>query len=234
MPAFAADVQTTIDGPAYGQPLINRVRANRVNGRVRIFHSLYRAPASGTAPAIADTIVWGKLPVGARILGHMSRLDFSAGTASSTLNLGDNTLAARHLAATAITSAGSATPNVAVFSSTGLANVTLGSATVTNVRGIGAFGIGDIVTGTGIPTATFVVSVDKLAKTVTLSAVATATNSNVTLTAIGSAYETSDDSANITNAYTSTFDDCTLISTVAGAQVANNQVLSLHIAYTLD
>lgn len=234
MPAFIADVQSTIDGPAYGQPLANRVRANRLNGRVRIFHSLYRAPSSGSAPAIADTIVWGKLPVGSRILGHLSRLDFSAGTASSTLNLGDNTLAARHLGATAINAAGSAVPSAAVFSSTGLANVTLGSNTITNVRGIGAFGIGDIVTGTGIPTATFVVAVDKRAKTVTLSAVATATNSNVTVTAIGTAYETSDDSANVTNGYTSTFDDCTLISTVAGAQVANNQVISLHLAYVLD
>ncbi len=234
MANFTADAQTLLDVPAYGQPLTNRIRANRLGGRVRIFHSIFRAPSSGTAPAIADKIIWGKLPVGARILGNLGRVDFNAGTASCTINLGDNTLATRHLAATAINAAGTATPSAAIFSSTCVADVTLGSTVLTNVKGLGACTPGDLVTGTGIPTAAYVISVDKTAKTVTISAAATATNSAVTVTAVGSPYETSDDSANVSNAYTSTFDDCTLISTVAGAQVANNQVIALMLPYTLD
>lgn len=234
MANFIADLQTLLDGPVYGQPLANRIKVNRVGGRIRVLHSLFRAPPSGTAPAIADKIIWGKVPVGARLLGHLGRLDFNAGTASCTLNVGDNTLAARHLAATAINAAGSATPSAAIFSSTCVADVTLGSATLTNVKGLGACGIGDIVTGTGIPTATYVIAIDKLAKTVTMSAVATATNATVTVTAVGTPYETSDDSANVSNGYVATYDDCTLVSTVAGAQVANNQVIALLMPYVLD
>lgn len=234
MANFTADVQANIDGPAYGQPLVNRTKVNRLNGRIRTFHSLYRAPASGANPAIGDKIIWGKLPVGARILGHLSRLDFNAGTASCTLNLGDNTLAARHLAATAINAAGNATPNAAVFSSTCVADTTINSNVLTNVKGLGACGIGDVLSGTGIATGAYVTTVDKVAKTVTMSAAATATNAAQTITAVGTPYETSDDTANITNGYSSTYDDSTLISTVAGAQIANNQVISLHIAYVLD
>lgn len=234
MANFSADIQAVIDSPTYGQPPVTRAKANRQGGRVRYFHSLYRAPASGSNPAIGDKIIWGKLPLGARIVGHLCRLDFSTGTASCTLNLGDNTLAARHLGATSIATAGSATPSAAVFSSTCVADVTINSNTLANVKGIGACGIGDVLSGTGIPTGAYVTAVDKLAKTVTMSAVATATNATVTVTAVGSPYETSDDSANQANAYTSTYDDSMLISTVAGAQIANNQVISLQVAYVVD
>lgn len=234
MADFIADVQSFLNTPVSGLAPATRLKVNRVNGRVRLFHSLFKAPVSGTAPAIADRIIWGRLPVGARILGNLSRLDWNTGTASCTLNLGDNTLAARHLAATAITTAGSAVPAAAMFSSTALCDTTIGSTTLTNVRGIGAFGIGDLITGTGIATAATVVGIDKAAKTVIMSLAATATNANQTITAVGTPYETSDDTANVMNAYTSTYDDSTLISTVAGAQVANNQMISLAMAYVLD
>ena len=128
-----ADIQTLLDGPAYGQPLANRMKANRVGGRVRLWESVFRAPSSGTAPAIGDKIIWGKLPVKARILGHLSRLDFNADTASCTINLGDQFLATRHLAATAINAAGTATPSAAVFSNTATADTTSGSNVLTNV-----------------------------------------------------------------------------------------------------
>jgi len=234
MANFTADLQAEIDGPAYGFPPVTRVKVNRQNGRIRYFNAVYRAPASGTAPAIADKIIWGKLPVGARILGHLSRLDFNTGTASSTINLGDQFVAARYLAATSVAALGNATPSVAVFQNTSTADVTINSAVLTNVKGLGAYTVGGIVTGTGIPTATYVLSVDKNAKTVTLSAVATATNAAQTITSFGAPFETSDDTSNAANGYASATDDCTLISVVAGAQIANNQVLSLQIAYVCD
>jgi hypothetical protein len=103
--------QTVINGPQFGSPPATRVQVNKVGGRVRLMECSYTVPVGGIA--IADKIVWGKLPVRSRLLGYLSRLRWSAGAASSTLNLGDNVTAARHLAATAVTTAGSATPDVA-------------------------------------------------------------------------------------------------------------------------
>jgi hypothetical protein len=88
-----------------------RIKANKQGGRIRLFEATYTVPAGGLP--IADKIVWGKLPVRARTLGFDGRLRWSAGAASSTLNLGDNVSAARHLAATSVASAGSATPDAA-------------------------------------------------------------------------------------------------------------------------
>lgn len=82
-----------------------RVKANKQGGRVRWFESTYNAAVHGVA-SIADTIEFGALPVGARIIGPLSSLNYGAGTASSTLAIGDTASANRHLAATAITSAG--------------------------------------------------------------------------------------------------------------------------------
>lgn len=234
MANFTADVQTTLDGPAYGQPLVNRMKANRTLGRVRFFSSVYRAPASGTAPAIADKIIWGKLPTKFRVLPYLSLLTYNTGTAACTLNVGDQFLATRYLAATAINAAGQTILTGSIATQTAVADVTINSLTLTNVKGMGAFTPGGIVTGTGIPTATFVVSMDYLARTVTLSAVATATNAAVTITAYGAPYETQDDTSNAGNAYASTTDDCTLVSVVAGAQIANNQMLSLLVAGVMD
>lgn len=89
-----------------------RSKVNAQHGRIRYFESTYTAPGTGM-PGIGDTITWGDLPVGARVIGHLSQLRWGTGTASSTLNLGDAASAARHLAATAITSAGSAVPEAA-------------------------------------------------------------------------------------------------------------------------
>jgi hypothetical protein len=135
-----------------------RVKANKQHGRVRWFESTYTAPAAGT-PQIGDTITWGKLPVGARVIGPLSSLNYSAGTAASTINVGDAASAARHLAATAINAAGN----------TALANPANGAAS----------------------------------------------------------FETSDASGTAT-------DNCSLVSTVAGAPIAANQVITLRVAYSVD
>jgi len=237
MAIFIADVQSVVNGPAYGQPLVNRLPSNKLGGRIRHAEFTFTAPASGTAPAIGDKIVWGKLPPKARILGHNSKLYWTTGTASCTLNLGDGQVAARHLAATAITTAGGAVPEAAAITQSATANVTLGSNQLTAVTSQGAFQLGAIVTGTGIPAGTTVAAISGQGSAqmiVTLSAVATATNTAVSLTVNGGSYVTQDDTSNVGNNYGSTTDDCTLISVVAGAQIANNQVLTLKVAYVCD
>lgn len=153
MANFQADIPTNLAAT----PQV-RNKANKQGGRLRYFESTYVAPASGT-PQIADTIEWGRLPVGARIIPHLSRIDWSAGTASCTLNLGDTASAARHLAATAITTAGNA-------------------------------------------------------------ALTTPANAAAT-------FETSD-------ASNGTTDNTKLVSTVAGAAIAANQVITLRVAYVQE
>lgn len=158
MATFYSTEQTTLNPPA------SRVKANKLGGRLRLFEASYIVPAGGIA--IADKIVWGKLPVRARVLGYLSRLRWSAGAASSTLNVGDNVSAARHLAATAVTTAGSATPDAAEVG--------------------------------------------------------------------GASFESSDDTNSVANGFTSTTDDCTLISTVAGAALQAAQVITLRVIYVQD
>ena len=229
-----ADIQTITNGPAFGQPLQTRVKANRQGGRIRHFEATYVAPASGTAPAIGDKIVFGKLPAKARILGHASKLYWTTGTAACTLALGDNVVAARHLAATAVTTAGSALPEASAITNTATGTTTTGSASLTACTSMGSFALGASISGTGIPTGATITAIDFGSKTVTVSAVATATGAGVTFTVNGSSYETQDDSNNVANGFLSTTDDATLVGTVAGAQVANNQVFTLKVAFVTD
>lgn len=232
MANFTADYQALLDAPGYGSQQ-NRFKVNRMHGSLRLFESVFRAPPSGTAPAIGDKIIWGKLPRRVRVFGNLGYLGWNAGTASCTINLGDQYLATRHLAATAITSAGSAIPSAATISTTSGVTTTAGSNVLSAVQVPGAFNVGDIVTGTGIPAATYVTGVDFPARLVFLSANCTA-SATVTATVVGSAFETYDDSSSAVNNYASTTDDCTLISVVAGAQVANNQVIKLIMPYAMD
>lgn len=213
-------------------------RSDQSHGRIRLFESLYAAPASGTAPAIADRIIWGQLPVGAVMLSHFGRLDFNAGTAACTINLGDNTQPARYLGATAINAATSSTTGTSGFTSNAACDVTIGTFQLTNVKGMGAFTVGDLITGTGIPAASYVTGIDLLNRTVTFAnatnTAATATNAATTIVSTGAPYRISDNTANNDNGFVSTTDDATLISVVAGAQVANNQIIRLLIPYVMD
>ena len=115
---------------------------------------------------IGEKIFWGKLPVGARPIGYLGRLEWAAGAAATTLNVGDNVSAARHLAATAVTAAGSATPSVAG--------------------------------------------------------------------ANGAIFEATDDTNSVGNGFSSTTDNCTLVSVVAGATVQTGQVITLTMPYVQD
>lgn len=234
MANFKANVANLIALAASGQPLVNRLKTNQLNGRLRLFESMFVAPSAGAAPAIADKIIWGRLPQKARLIGHLTKLYWNTGTAACTINLGDSLLATRHVGATAINATGSVICDAASLIGTAIADVTINSNVIQNVKAIGAFFIGGIVTGTGIPAGTTVTGIDYSSRTVTLSANATATNATVTITAVGGDFETSDDSSNEANAYGSTTDDCTLQSVVAGAQIANNQVISLKAVYVQD
>lgn len=234
MATFYADLQTVINGPAFGQPLQTRVKVNKLQGRLRHFESTFVAPLSGTAPAIADKIVWGKLPLGSRIVGHNSKMYWNTGTASSTLNLGDNVVPARHLAATSVAATGSAVPEASALLNSGIGDITTNSNQVTNLKSVGSFQPGFNIAGTGIPLGATIISVDKLAKTATISANATATTAALAIVTAGGGYEVSDDSNAVANGFGSATDDATLISTVAGAQIANNQVIVLKVCFVQD
>lgn len=208
------------------------------HGRIRRFESLFQAPASGTTPAIADRIIWGRLPLGALLLPHLSVVNYNTGTASCTINLGDNTAATRHMTATAINATGSTLPTGASFQKACVADVESGSFTLSNIKGMGALSVGDLVTGTGIPAASTISAIDIPNRTATFTNLAgipaSATNAAVAVTSTGHNYRVSDNSANADNGYVSTTDDATLISVVAGAQVANNQMIRVIMAYVMD
>jgi len=99
MPNFNADNAASIVATPQ-----SRNKGNKHHGRVRYFESTYTAPAA-SAPIIADTITWGTLPLGARIIGSLSSLNCAVGTALCTLNVGDAASAARHLAASSVATA---------------------------------------------------------------------------------------------------------------------------------
>lgn len=97
------------------------VKLNLQGGDIQTFVSTYTVPAGGLP--VADVISWGYLPLGARVMPG-SKIFFSAGAASSTINLGDPVSATRYMAATSVASAGSAlTENQ--FTNGGLHEVTV-------------------------------------------------------------------------------------------------------------
>ncbi|MCU0950801.1 MAG: hypothetical protein MUC68_06980 [Burkholderiaceae bacterium] len=102
MPNINGDVRTaqTASPPV-------QLKVNRFHGRVRFAEFQATNPAAGGV-AIGEDIVFGRLPRGARVIPHLSRLDWSAGAASSTVAIGDPASTARYLAATSVTSAGGA------------------------------------------------------------------------------------------------------------------------------
>jgi len=93
------------------------VPANQYGGELNVFFATYTNPASGGV-AIGEYISWGFLPLGARVL--FGYLTCSAGTASSTLNLGDPVSAARYLAATSVATAANTAINPPVTNALGV------------------------------------------------------------------------------------------------------------------
>lgn len=81
------------------------VKPNVQGADLQLLVSTYTVPAGGVA--IGDKISWGQLPFGARLMPG-TKLYFSAGAASSTINLGDPVSQARYLAATSVAAAGNA------------------------------------------------------------------------------------------------------------------------------
>lgn len=102
MAIFKADIKTATDSKLSS----DRPNVSRMSGRVRSVVSTFTVPAGGLA--IADVLEWLVLPAGARVTPATCKLYFGAGTASSTVNVGDSVSAVRHLAATSVAAAGSA------------------------------------------------------------------------------------------------------------------------------
>lgn len=96
------------DPPVAQAPLVS---ANEYGGAVKTIISTFTNPSAGGV-AVGESIRWARLPQGARLLPS-TRLFWANGAASSTLTLGDRASIARYLAATAVTSAGSATADAA-------------------------------------------------------------------------------------------------------------------------
>jgi len=103
---------------AYPQTL---VKPNLQGGDLQVFISTYTVPVGGQA--IGDIISWGYLPFGARLMPGTA-IYCAAGTASSTLNLGDPVTPARYMAASSVASAAKL-PAEAQFASGALAEVTV-------------------------------------------------------------------------------------------------------------
>lgn len=125
-------------------------RGNQQDGETRVFVSTYTVPATG-GPGIGEYISWGFLPLGARLVPG-SKIYFSAGAASSTLNLGDPASPARYMAATSVAAAGSAVAE-AQFTNGATAEVTVvkpGDATdMSELRSVvagAALGAGQVLT----------------------------------------------------------------------------------------
>jgi len=103
---------------AYPQTL---VKPNLQGGDLQVFISTYTVPVGGQA--IGDIISWGYLPFGARLMPGTA-IYCAAGTASSTLNLGDPVTPARYMAASSVASAAKL-PAEAQFTNGALAEVTI-------------------------------------------------------------------------------------------------------------
>lgn len=235
MTTYVSVEQGIVNGPAFGQPLANRIPANKLGGRIRFAEFIFVVPAATLA--IGDKIVWGKLPLKAKLINHLCKMIWTAGTASSTLNLGDNISAARHLAATSVAAAGSAVPLVSEQAQVSAATTVAGSNVITVTAGLGAPTLGSLASGTGIPSNTTVSGISQSSAgtlSVQLSNAATAAGTGVAITFTGDGYVTTDDTNNVQNNFGSATDDATLVSTVAGAVLAAGQVITLKLAYAQD
>lgn len=84
-----------------------RVPSNLFIGRMRWLEATVTIPATG-GPAVGETIEWCTVVPGTRFLTGFMHLSFSAGAASSTINLGDAVNPTRYLAATAVAASGNA------------------------------------------------------------------------------------------------------------------------------
>ncbi|MFO0255381.1 MAG: hypothetical protein ACK52V_14810 [Betaproteobacteria bacterium] len=104
------------------------VAGTQAGGEMFPLFSTLTNPAAGGV-VVGENISWGTLPLGARVL--MGYLTCSAGTASSTLNLGDRATPARYLAATSVASATNIAINPPVSNANGAAGF------VTNVSAPG-------------------------------------------------------------------------------------------------
>ena len=215
-----------------------RVKANRAGGRIRFAEFTYNQGATASANT-TDKVVMGTLPKGAKIIGHMSKLYWNAGTASCTMSVGDSIQAARWVpAATDAATAGSVlfdtnTGAIGALTHTTSVTTVTGSAVLTAVTALGGLLVGANIAGTGIPTGAVITAFDRDARTVTISAVATA-DGTVTATILSGGYECSSPTNSASNLFAATTDDCSIVIQFAAAVIKANQTFVAKVAYVLD
>lgn len=230
--------RTIQNSPAYGANPATRIKANRAGGRIRYAEFVYNQGATASANA-TDKVVMGTLPKGARVIGHMSKLYWTAGTASCTMSVGDSIQAARWVpAATDAATAGSVlfdTNTGAIGSLTHTTSVTTtdGSTTLTAVTALGGLLVGANISGTGIPTGATITAFDKDARTITISAACTA-SATVTATILSGGYECSSATNSPANSFAATTDDCSIVIQFAAAVIKANQTFVAKICYVID
>lgn len=84
MANFNATVKAATVGAAS-----SKLASSASQGKLRVFTSSYTSVAS-SEPQVADVIVWGSIPKGARILGYLSTLNRSIGNAGMTFTIGSS------------------------------------------------------------------------------------------------------------------------------------------------
>lgn len=138
-----ANVNATVAASVLGIAS-NKLDSNVVSGKLRVFTSSYTSVASAE-PQVADTITFGTIPKGARIIGYLSSLNRSIGNAGMTIKLGDADDDNFILAATDIgTAAGAAAlPLVDVG---GAAYVTSSALTILGTLGVDEMLAGQVIT----------------------------------------------------------------------------------------
>ena len=115
-----ATVLASLAAARVAQPQV-LVKPNLQGADIQTFISTYTVPAGGQP--VADIISWGYLPLGARLMPGTA-IYCAAGTASSTINLGDAVAPARYMAASSAASAGKLLAE-AQFANGALAEVTV-------------------------------------------------------------------------------------------------------------
>jgi len=113
-PKAGANVYSDLYNSLYAYTAPIKVQGEQLGGRIRIFRSTYLQGA--VAGSIGDIVMFGKLPIGAVPL-PWGNMFFGTGASSSTLKLGLTGNDACFLAATSITTAGSA--GLPVFAASG-------------------------------------------------------------------------------------------------------------------
>ncbi len=135
---------TNFNATAKAAETSGKIASNVSQGKLRILTSTYTS-VSGSEPQVADVIVWGTIPKGSRILGYLSTLNRSAGSAGMTFTLGSTSDDNFILAATDIGTAAGVT-TLPLVDVNGAAYVTSADLEIISVIAVDEMLAGQVVT----------------------------------------------------------------------------------------